>query len=201
MADAAHERADESVSASFTRVMNATTSPWGFLTDPSIIGVAIAPFAVAALAAVRLQASPGIIALLEVLAIVPALASLAAILGLRGARASVVQWLAAQPFPIENMNAVLNGLGEALEITCRIRAPDVKTLNAALDRVSPDCFVSKSAEDTKDERVLEIRIGIVDSKRNPSGSNYRRFTRVKALVADVLVPLADESAVVEVRVK
>jgi hypothetical protein len=201
MADAAHERADQSVSASFTRVMNATTSRWGFLTDPSIVGVATAPFAVGALAAVRLEAAQGITVLLEVLAILPALVALLATLGLRGARENVVAWLAAQPFPIENVNAVLNGLGEALEITFRARAPDVKTLNAALDRVSPDCFVGKGTEDTKDERVLEIRIGIIDSKRNPSGSNHRRFTRVKALVADVLVPLADESAVVEVRVK
>jgi hypothetical protein len=201
MADAAHERADQSVSASFTRVMNATTSRWGFLTDPSIVGVAIAPFAVGALAAVRLEAGQGITALLEVLAVLPALVGLLATLGLRGARANVVAWLAAQPFPIENMNAVLNGLGEALEVTFRARAPDVKTLNDALDRVSPDCFVSKGTEDTKDERVLEIRIGIVDSKRNPSGSHYRRFKRVKALVADILLPLADESAVVEVRVK
>jgi hypothetical protein len=201
MADAAHERADESVSQGFTRVMNATTSRWGFLTDPSIVGVATAPFAVAALAAVRLDAGQGIIVLFEVLAILPAIVGLAATLGLRGARANVVAWLAAQPFPIENMNAVLNGLGDALEVTFRARAPDVKTLNVALDRVNPDCFVSKSTEDTKDERVLEIRIGIVDSKRNPSGSNHQRFTRVKALVTDVLVPLADESAVVEVRVK
>jgi hypothetical protein len=201
MADGARERADESISAKFTRVMNATTSRWGLLTDPSIVGLATAPVAIGALAAVRLEAAPGITTSLEVLAALPALVGLAATLALRGGRADVVAWLAAQPFPVENMNAVLNGLGEALEVTFRARTPDVKTLNAALDHVSPDCFVSKGTEDTKDERVLEIRIGIVDSKRNPSVSNHRRFARVKALVADVLVPLTDENAVVEVRVK
>ncbi len=48
---------------------------------------------------------------------------------------------------------------------------------------------------------LEIRIGIVDSTRNPSVSNHRRFLRVQALVADVLIPLSERHPIVEVRVK
>jgi hypothetical protein len=199
--DAPLRTADQSVSSTFTRLMNATTSSWGVLTDPSIVGLATAPVALAALAAVRMEAAPAIATALEVLTMVPIAVALAVALALRGARAEVVAWLAAQPFLVENMNAVLNGLGDALEVTFRERAPDVKALNAALDRVSPDCFVSKSTEDTGDERVLEVRIGVIDSKRNPSVSNHRRFARVKALVALVLVPLDEESGVVEVRVK
>lgn len=201
MSDTARARADESVSARFTRLMNATTSRWGMLTDPSLVGLATAPAAVALLAAIRLDASPGLVTGLEALAAVPITVAVAVALSLRSARARVVEWLAGVPFPIENMNAVLNGLGEALEVTFRERAPDVKDLNAALDRVSPDCFVSKSSDDTGNPAVVEVRIGIIDSKRNPSVSNHARFLRVRALVAEALAPIGDRHPIVEVRVK
>ena len=41
----------------------------------------------------------------------------------------MVSWLASVPFPVENMNGVLNGLGEVLEITFRDRAPEKGELN------------------------------------------------------------------------
>jgi hypothetical protein len=197
----AGERADQSVSARFTRVMNATPSRWGVLTDPSIVGIATAPVVVALVAAVRLEVAPTLITALQVLAAVPLAIAVAMTLYLMGTRPQVVAWLASVPFPVENVNAVLNGLGESLEVTFRDPAPDAKTLNAALDRVSPDCFVSKTTEDTKDPAVVELRIGVVDSKRNPSVSNHRRFVRVQALVAEVLVPLGERHPIVEVRVK
>ncbi len=155
---------------------------------------------VALVASIRLEAAATLITALQVLAAVPLAVAVALALAQTGARARVVAWLAALPFPVENMNAVLNGLGEVLEVAFRDRAPAVTALNGALDRVSADCFVSKSGDDG-DPSVVEVRIGVVDSKRNPSASNHQRLLRVQALVDEVLVPLAATSPVVEVRVK
>lgn len=204
MGETALERAGQSISASFTRVMNATTSPFGVLTDPSMVGLATAPAAVGLLAAVRLDAAPGLVLALEVLAAVPVTVAVLTGLSLTRARGRVVAWLATLPFPVENLNAVLNGLGESLEVTFQGRGPDVKDLNAALDRVSPECFVFKGGEADRagaEPKVFELRIGVVDSTRNPSGSNHQRFVRVQAIVREVLVPLAATHPIVEVRVK
>jgi hypothetical protein len=203
--------AEQSVSSRFTRVMNATTSRWGMLTDPSIIGAATAPLAVGLLAAVRADASPEVITALEVAAVLPLAIALTVWMALLGARARVVSWLSSVPFPVENMNGVLNGLGEVLEITFREWAPETRELNAALDRVSVECFVTRGTGDDDAKApakeaggappVVEVRIGIVDSTRNPSVSNHRRFERVRALVGEVLVPLGERYPIVEVRVK
>jgi hypothetical protein len=203
MSEMPRERAEQSVSAGFTRVMNATTSRWGMFTDFSIIGLCTAPAAIGLLAAVRVEAAPALITCLEVLAALPVTVAVVLVLALRSARGGVIQWLAGVPFPIENMNAVLNGLGDALEVTFRDQSPEVKALNVALDQVSPDCFVSSREDgDPADApSTLEIRIGVVDSTRNPSVSNHRRFVRVQALVAQVLIPLAERHPIVEVRVK
>ncbi len=206
MAEAALQRADQSVSERFTRVMNATTSRWGMFTDASIVGFCTAPAFVAWLAATRLEAAPPVVTALAVLATVPVVVAVVLTLSLRGARARVVTWLASVPFPVENMNAVLNGLGEVLEITFRDAAPPGPELNLAVDRVSTECFVTKGAEaDQKpapgEPAVMEVRIGVVDSTRNPSVTNHKRYERVRALVRDVLVPLAERYPVVEVRVK
>jgi hypothetical protein len=201
MAEESYQRAEASVSERFTRVMNATTSRWGVLTDPSMIGVAVAPLAVAALAAARLDASPGAVMALEALMVVPLAIGLVAVTSLRSARSKLVSWLASKPFAIENMNAVLNGLGEVVEVTFVASVPDTKALNLKLDAVSPECFVSKSPHDGGDPMAIEIRIGIVDSKRNPSGSNHDRFVRIRRLVDEILVPLDREHAIREVRVK
>src|SRR4051812_41826181 len=119
MSETARERAEQSVSARFTRVMNATTSRWGMFTDPSIVGLATAPVIVALVAAIRLEVSPGLVLALEILAATPLAIAVALALSMLGARAGVVDWLAGVPFPVENMNAVLNGLGDGLEITFR----------------------------------------------------------------------------------
>lgn len=193
--DDARARADDSVSARFTRVMNATTSRWGMLTDPWLVGLATAPIAVAALAAARLDADQ-VVRPLELAALLPLVVAFLVALGLRSARAEVVAWLAAKPFPVENMNAVLNGLGEALEVTFVGAPPPAKELNAALDLVSPECFVSDEGEGS-----VALRIGVVDDKRNPSASNHQRFVRVLAIVDQVLAPLCQRRPIVEVRVK
>jgi len=204
MSESARERASESISTRFTRIMNATTSRWGMLTDPSIVGLATAPPAVALLAALRLEASPGVILALELIAAAPVTAGVLLALSLMGARSRVVDWLAGLPFPVENMNAVLNGLGESLEVVFRDAAPASPELNVALDEISAEVFVLKAGpEDPADDapRWVDVRIGIVDSKRNPAATNHQRFERVRAVVADVLVPLAEKYPIAEVRVK
>ena len=191
------ERAAESVSARFTRTMNATTSPWGMLTDASVVGAATAPAFLALLVAIRVDAAPVVITALEAIAATPLALAVVLTLGLSGARARVIDWLASLPFPLENVNGLLNGVGETLEITFRDGRPEVAELNRALDQVSETCFVA----DAEGRPWMEVRIGVVDSKRNPAASNHRRYQQVRAIVSQVLVPLCDRFPIAEVRVK
>jgi hypothetical protein len=199
LALAPRDRAAESISARFTRTMNATTSPWGMLTDASIVGVATAPAFLALLVAIRVDAAPGVITALEAIAATPLALAVALALGLSGARSRVIDWLASLPFPLENVNALLNGVGETLEITFRGARPEVADLNRALDQVSEESFVADNA--AEGHPWMEVRIGVVDDKRNPAASNHRRYRRVRAIVSQVLVPLGDRFPIAEVRVK
>jgi len=201
MNEAARARAEESVSTRFTRMMNATTSRWGMLTDPSIVGAATAPPVLVLIAAMRLELSPLVITLCQIVAATPIAVAVVMTIALRGARARVIDWLAGLPFPLENMNAVLNGLGETLEVSFRETAPAGPELNAALEKVSEESFVTTSELPAGSPAALEVRIGVVDEKRNPAASNHRRFMRVRAIVEQVLVPMADRHPIVEVRVK
>lgn len=204
MSESLRARASDSVSARFTRLMNATTSRWGMFTDPSIVGAATAPPVIALLAGLRLEASPSVILALQILAATPLTVAVLLAIALMGARARVIDWLAGLPFPVENMNAVLNGLGDSLEIVFRDEAPKPPELNAALDPISSETFVTESGPENRNEdepRWIEVRIGIVDSKRNPAATNHQRFRRVQAIVGDVLVPLAQKYPIAEVRVK
>ncbi|WP_437564034.1 hypothetical protein [Sorangium sp. So ce542] len=195
---AAARRAEESVSARFTRIMNASTSRWGVLTDPPLVALASGAFLLAFLAALGRDAGPAVARALGALALAPIAVALAVSVALRGARRAVVAWLARQPFPVENLNAVLNGLGEALEVTFAGAVPDSAELNVELDKVHPDAFVTGGVEDA---RTLDIRIGVVDSKRNPAATNHQRYARVRELVERVLVPLAERYPIQSVRVK
>lgn len=214
---AARQRAEESVATRFTRVMNATTSRFGVLTDPPMVAICTSPLLIALLAALRLEADPAVIQALGALAALPLVVAVVVSLALRGARARVVAWLSGLPFPVENMNAILNGLGEGLEITFVDACPSSPELNAELDKISPDAFVTHAPDvappagegaegagaGRKGEgpKVIEIRIGVVDSPRNPAASNHQRFERVRALVSSVLVPLHERFKVASVRVK
>ncbi|MCC6553631.1 MAG: hypothetical protein IT372_11510 [Polyangiaceae bacterium] len=196
--DGALERADQSVSTRFTRIMNATTSRWGVATDPPLVATASAVFFLAFLGALGAGMDALVVRALAALAALPIVVAVLVSLGLLGARRRVVTWLAAQPFPIENMNAVLNGLGEALEVTFEGAPPAAADVNRELDKVHPDAFVTGGVEDA---RTLDVRIGVVDSKRNPSASNHRRYARVRELVERVLVPLSAQHPITSVRVK
>ncbi|MDC0682196.1 MULTISPECIES: hypothetical protein [Sorangium] len=195
---AAGERADQSVSARFTRLMNASTSRWGVLTDPPLVALASGVFLLLFLGALGRDAGPEVARALGVLVFAPISVALVVSVALRGARRAVVAWLARQPFPVENLNAVLNGLGEALEVTFVGAAPEAAELNVELDKVHPDAFVTGGVEDA---RTLDIRIGVVDSKRNPAATNHQRYARVRELVERVLVPLAERYPIQVVRVK
>jgi hypothetical protein len=194
----ARQRADESVSTSFSRLMRATTSQWGMLTDPPIVAIATAAPVVAVLVARRYGVEGAPLWVLQVLAALPLALGLVFTLALLGARARVVDWLAGVPFPVENMNAVLNGLGDTLEVTFTGEVPSAERLNAELDKVHSDSFVTETAAA---EHRVELRIGVVDSKRNPARTNYQRYARVRALVDQALVPLSQAFPIREVRVK
>jgi hypothetical protein len=222
---AARTRAEESIATRFTRVMNATTSRYGVLTDPPIVALSTSPLLIALLAARGLSADPLVVDILGGLVALPLLVALATSLSLLGARARVISWLAGLPFPVENMNAVLNGLGEGLEITFAGAAPSSQELNAELDKVSPDAFVTRAPGPTDapaapdgtvakgeggeeggegaslEPLVIEVRIGVVDSPRNPASTNHQRFERVRALVSSALVPLHERFPVASVRIK
>jgi hypothetical protein len=193
----ARARADESVATRFSRVMNATISPLGVLTDPPVIAVITAVLFIAFLGALRMDMG-GLVPILGVVAALPVSVAVVTSLVLIGGRKKVVDWMATVPFPLENMNAVLNGLGESLEVTFEGERPSAAELNAALERIHPDAFVMRHEPE---EKTVEIRIGVVDSKRNPSASNHARYARLQRIVSDVLVPLATERPIVTVRVK
>ncbi len=201
------DRAAQAIAARFSRLMNASTSPFGVLGDPASAGVPTAIFFVAYLVARSRDAAPDVVRSLGLLSFAPLLVVVVSSLALIGARARVIAWLAGLPFPLENVNALLNGIGSELEVRFADPAdpapasdwpPSREATNALLDAVSPDVFVMSIGEE---ERVLEVRIGVIDSKLNPARSNHQRFARVRAICERVLVPLSTTRPILSVRVK
>jgi len=195
------ERADQSVSARFTRIMNATTSRYGMLSDPPVVAVLSGIGLVAFLAGLHLGVSRDVAYALAGVMALPIVIAILISLGLLGARRRVVDWIAGVPFPVENMNAVLNGLGEFLEVQFQNGGPTSVDLNKELDKVHPDCFVTKVTPEQGPVETIEFRVGVVDSKRNPASTNYQRYERVRAIVERVLIPLSTRFPITEVRVK
>lgn len=199
-ADAAREAASERVATRFSRQMKATTSPYGILTDPVLVCAATAALLVVALA-YRGLAGPDagpLMLLLQVFVLVPLVIAVAVTVALGDARNRVVTWLAELPFPMENLNALLNGIGEQLEVRFERDVPDTRALNEQLESVHTDSFVTEVHEET---HTIEIRIGVVENKRNPARSNHQRWVRCKALAEKVLAPLSSKHPIAEVRVK
>jgi len=183
------KQAEESVAERFTRVMNATPSPLGPFSDLTWASALAGAILVLGLFVIRRSTAPS--ALYEVIgvALVPLLASLLLSLPLRGSRRAVVRWLAAQPFPVENLNALLAGLGDTIEVHFEpsVDLPARPDLQPKLDEVSDDVVLVK---ERPEERSLEIRLGIVDSKRLPLYTHHQRWLRLVAVVGRVLVPLS-----------
>src|SRR5262245_37843065 len=136
-------RAEQSVSVRFTRLMKASTSPYGILTDPPIVAIATAVMLMGMLSARQVGARALVVHALEALTLFPIACAAMVTLALSVARAKVVRWLARLPFPVENMNAVLNGLGDTLVIRFSGEPPPTEALNAELDRFNQDCFVTE----------------------------------------------------------
>jgi hypothetical protein len=195
------ERAEQSVSARFTRIMNATTSRYGMFSDPPVVAILSGIGLITLLAALHLGASSDVAYALAGIMALPIVAALLITVGLFGARTRVIDWIAGIPFPVENMNAVLNGLGEFLEVHFKEGGPTAAELNKELDKVHPDCFVMKVIPEEGTVETIELRIGVVDSKRNPAATNYQRYERVRAIVERVLIPLSKRFPITEVRVK
>jgi hypothetical protein len=193
------EGASEAVAGKFSRMMRAATSRWGVLTDPVVVCTAIAALVTAS--SILYQTTllpPGLGRWLFLICLAPAAIALAIDRALGGARARVVAWLEQVPFAMENVNALLNGVGQNLMVRFREAPPDRAVVNEALEAVHPDCFALEYSE--RDHEV-EVAIGVVDRKLNPSRSNHERYRRVQEIVARALVPLAEKHAIVSVRVR
>lgn len=188
--------AEESVAPMFSRMMRATVSPYGPLIDLPIISFATAATALIALG-VGIKATGQVpVVALAVFAVLPILVGAVISLFLRGARAQVIAWLVTVPFPIENMNGLLNGVAEKLCVRFRETRPSREELMEALEAVHPDCFVMEFAGET--DLDVEVKIGVLDSKYNPTRANYKRYRRVQQLVEQALVPLADKYPIKDV---
>jgi hypothetical protein len=191
--------ASECVAEKFTRVMNATPSALGPYSD--FMAASILSGALVAVGFFGIRRSTDASALYAVFALasVPLLASAFLSVSLRGARAKVVAWLCSIPFPIDNLNALLAGLGDTIEIVFArgVALPSRPTLQPRLDAISDDVLLVK---ERAEERTVEIRLGIIDSKRFPLRTNHARWKRFIEVTEKVLVPLSQNGAIERVRV-
>jgi|GEM_PF-591996 len=193
-------QASELLADRFTRVMNASTSPYGQLCDISMSAL----FSALPLVLIVRQAAGGdlfsttsLVVLL--IGLVPILVSVGAGLSLRGAREVVIDWLAAQPFPIEGLNSLLAGVSDEFEIhfPAGTVLPPREALQRLLDPISDDTLAAQVDE----ERLFAaIKIGVIDSPRFPLRSHFERYERFKRIVEQVIVPLHGKSPITVLRV-
>src|SRR5258708_444718 len=106
----------ERIAEKFTRVMSATPSPRGAWCDLTAASVLSGLVLAVGLFAIRKSSDPRSVELVLVVAALPLSASFLLSLTLGGSRSVVVRWLASLPFPIDNMNAVLAGLGDTIQV-------------------------------------------------------------------------------------
>jgi hypothetical protein len=179
--------ASECVAEKFTRVMNATPSPIGPFSDLMAASVVSGLIIVAGFFGVR--RTSGAPYLVMALAAVPLIVSAVLYLFVRNSRAKVVAWLCNVPFPIDNMNNLLAGMGDTIEIVFTPGAdlPNRASLQPKLDAVSDDVLL---VSERPEARAIEIRLGVIDSKRLPLHSNHRRWKRFVEVMEKVIVPLA-----------
>lgn len=195
----ARARAEEAVAARFTRYMDAAVSPRGVLTDLTLSSAFSAiPVVLLAREAASGELSTLNAALLTGLALAPIAASLIVSLTLRDGREKVVSWLARQPFPIENLNTMLVGLGDGFEIVFeRDPLPTRQDLQPKLDAISEDAML---LGEVPEDHVLELRVGIFDSKTVPARSHFLRYERFRRIVEEVLIPLHAAHPIKQVRI-
>jgi hypothetical protein len=183
------QEATESVAEKFTRVMNLTPSPLGAWCDLTAAFALSGAVLVVGLFAIRRSTDPSSLYGVLAAAAVPLAASATLSVTLAGSRRKVVAWLASLPFPIENVNSLLAGLGDTIEVFFKhgAKIPSRSALQPELDQVSDDVLYVK---ERADERSIEIRLGIIDSKRMPLWTNHLRWRRLVLVVERTLVPLA-----------
>ncbi len=186
-------QADESVATSFTRVMNATPSHWGVLSDLVLAAAVAGVVLFAGLLAVGRMAQPeDAMAIVLALAMTPFAVAGGVSLALRfSSRKQVVAWLSGLPFEIVNLNAILAGVGDTLEVVfCEsAHVPPRAELQPKLEEVSEDLLI---VTERPTERFLAIRLGIIDSKRVPTRTNHARWVRLCLTMEKVLLPLHRE---------
>jgi len=186
--DERRRRAEESLASRFTRLMNASSSPLGVWSDPPVVALGGAVTISISLFVARFVAAPVPRWLLWALALLPIAVGACAAVLISGARGKVIDWLASLPFPLENVNGLLNGVGQNLRIRFCDSRPSREELDEALRQVHEDCF---ALEFHDEEPEADVRIGVLDSKVNPARANYRRYLRVQNIVRQALVPLSE----------
>jgi hypothetical protein len=191
--------ANESVAEKFTAVMNATPSGLATLCDFSLASVVSGICLAVGLFFIRHSHDPARLYVVLVMAATPFAASYGVQLALRRSRQLVVGWLTTLPFPVDNMNALLAGLGDTIEVFFDRGAelPNRSVLQPKLDVVSDDVLLVK---ERPEERAVEIRLGVIDSKRMPLRTNHQRYLRLLQVVETVLVPLSKTAPIARVHV-
>jgi hypothetical protein len=193
------KEASECVAEKFTRVMNATPSPLAPFCDPMAASILSGAIVAAGFFAIRRSNDAALLYAVLAVAVVPLVASLLLSAALRGSRDKIVAWLCSLPFPLDNLNALLAGLGDTIEIVFAPGAelPTRATLQPRLDAISDDVLLVR---ERLDERTLEVRLGIIDSKRLPLRTNHARWNRFVEVMEKVVIPLSKNTPIERVRV-
>ena len=184
--------------------MNATPSRWGVLCDITFAAVAASLIAVVGLVIIgRAARGLELIGWVAAASCIPILVTVTASIVLRGARARVIEWLASLPFPVQNVNALLAGVGDTIEVFFEPLPPGSSLparseLQPLLEAVSEDTLMLR---ERPDERVIDIRLGVIDSKRNPLYTNHQRWERFGQILSRVLIPLSGSLPIEKVRVQ
>ena len=192
---AARERAASSVAERFTRLMRATASPYGELTDPTLVAAAMGVTVFAGLTFRAATGMPPNVGSVFLASVLPLSLGLAFNWPLRSSRERVVAWLAGLPFSVGNLNGLLNGIATVLRVRFVETVPRREALNDLLEPIHPDCF---ALEFDEAEPIVEILIGVPSSKWNPARSNHLRYERVRQILERAVVQIACEHPVVEV---
>lgn len=192
------EEVEASVATRFTLAMNAAVSPLGAFTDFVHAGMVAGVVTFAGFFVAAAMRSAAVAAVTSVVALVPFVAAALVARSLADGRERVLAFLEKLPFDVVNLNALLAGLGDTLEVElAEAPLPTRDELQPRLDAVSDDVLLTATRAD---ERVLVLRLGVIDSKRRPHASAHARWVRFVAVVDRVLVPLAAERRVVRVLV-
>ncbi len=192
--------ASESIATRFDGVMNAATSPRGWLTDLSLAAAVAAVPLVLFLRQAMFDSPTSPIALgLLVLALAPVLVAVGTALSLRSARESVVDFLASLPFPVENLNSLLAGVTDEFVVVVPdcVPLPERRELQPKLDVIHEDTLLTETHEDCHE---LVIKIGVVQKTYFPLRAAHRRYARFQRVLREVVVPLAGTVGVERVRI-